>query len=145
MWQRRTLSTPLVRHVQVHMYRNLTYFTDYAWACVATLPRAHCCLLRLWLPIKVGRVIIFGKTIQTYCTVKNSFKNRRIFQGLRKICIVFWIRSMDFLSIMLIWNLGSLVIAIDGIAIHDQKVKLINYFSITRRSSNLKLCRSILK
>ena len=27
MWQRRTLSTPLVRHVQVHMYRNLTYFT----------------------------------------------------------------------------------------------------------------------
>ena len=31
---------------------------------------------------------------------------------------------MDFVSIMLIWNLGSLVIAIDGIAIHDQTVKL---------------------
>ena len=42
----------------------------YARACVATLPRAHCCHLRLWLPIKVDRVIIFGKTIQTYCTVK---------------------------------------------------------------------------
>ena len=31
---------------------------------------------------------------------------------------------MDFVSIMLIWNLGSLVIAIDGIVIHDQTVKL---------------------
>ena len=31
MWQRRTLSTPLVLHVQVHMYRNLTYFTVVVW------------------------------------------------------------------------------------------------------------------
>ena len=31
---------------------------------------------------------------------------------------------MDFVSIMLIWNLGSFVIAIDGIVIHDQTVKL---------------------
>ena len=30
---------------------------------------------------------------------------------------------MDFVSIMLIWNLGSLVIVIDGIVIHDQMVK----------------------
>ena len=83
MWQRRTFSAPLVRHVQVHIYRNLTYFTDYAYVyartCVATLPRAHCCLLRLWLPIKVDRVIIFGKTIQTYCTVKNSLKKHTNF------------------------------------------------------------------
>ena len=27
MWQSRIHFTPLVRHVQVHMYRNLTYFT----------------------------------------------------------------------------------------------------------------------
>ena len=31
---------------------------------------------------------------------------------------------MDFVSIMLIWNLGSLVIAIGGIVIHDQTVKI---------------------
>ena len=38
--------------------------------------------------------------------------------------IVFWKRRMDFVSILLIWNLGSLVIAIDGTVIRNETVKL---------------------
>ena len=43
------------------VYDVYLHLTDYiyvnAQACVATLSCVHCCLLRLWLPIKVDRVL----------------------------------------------------------------------------------------